>query len=339
MPIGVCMLYTCGRLTADYISHVERVARRPDGTPTRSVANVELALRLMATRYAALPAESLDSAIIKAMRATWVREGLCRRTIIDRQGVVTRAMAWAAQMGEVTDDAAARVAAVPPLSRGMAPDGAGVAPAPLADVLATIPHLPEHVREMAAYILHTGCRVGEAREARSADIYEAGSGQLVHRPIWHKTARHRVVREILLDSEAAEIVRARMDRPYIFGPDDGSRPYHQASLVAPYARACRRAGVPTWTPGQLRHTTAQLVMREAGMEACRAMLGHTTDRLVRRYAGEHIGPAARTAVRAIETSLPRVAAHAYQRTERTESSHDRGSKYDHGRGRLCPGRI
>jgi integrase len=40
-------------------------------------------------------------------------------------------------------------------------------------------------------------------------------------------------------------------------------------------RACRRAGVETWHPHQLRHTRATEVRREFDTEAAQILLGHS----------------------------------------------------------------
>lgn len=47
------------------------------------------------------------------------------------------------------------------------------------------------------------------------------------------------------------------------------RGYRQAVL-----RACRRAGVPEWSPGQLRHSTGTEVRSKFGAEAAQLVLGH-----------------------------------------------------------------
>ena len=40
-------------------------------------------------------------------------------------------------------------------------------------------------------------------------------------------------------------------------------------------RACDKAGVPRWSPNQLRHTRATEVASKLGIEAARILLGHT----------------------------------------------------------------
>ena len=40
------------------------------------------------------------------------------------------------------------------------------------------------------------------------------------------------------------------------------------------ARGCLRAGMPRWTPNQLRHTAATTLREQSGLEAAWAVLGH-----------------------------------------------------------------
>jgi integrase len=39
-------------------------------------------------------------------------------------------------------------------------------------------------------------------------------------------------------------------------------------------RACRRAGVPEWSPGRLRHSAGTDIRRKYGAEAAQLVLGH-----------------------------------------------------------------
>jgi len=49
-------------------------------------------------------------------------------------------------------------------------------------------------------------------------------------------------------------------------------------------RACTKAGVPKWTPGQLRHNAATRIRRKYGLEAARLVLGHRSASTTEIYA-------------------------------------------------------
>ena len=70
------------------------------------------------------------------------------------------------------------------------------------------------------------------------------------------------------------------------------------------AKACKRAGVEKWSPNQLRHSFATEVRRKFGLEACRAVLGHSmgaavTDRYSYAAIEDEIIAKAREAVEAL----------------------------------------
>lgn len=285
-------------LCALYLEHARRVYRRPDGTPTKTPLNIELATRLLVATHGDLPAAALTRKQIKAVRAKWAMDGLTRTTVNDRVGSIQRAWNWAGEMGLIDDDVADELRAIKPLRRGLAAEGAGVVSVDPEDVLKTAACCPPDIRDMLCFLLMTGCRVGEAREAKSAEI-DRDTWTL--RPRWHKTARHGCARVIPLNVEARRLVEPRLRRVYVFGPRDGSKPYHGDAICCTVTRACEMARVPRWSPGQIRHSCAERVLKLHGLEHARALLGHTTDRCTRRYAGAGEGPALRVAVDALAT--------------------------------------
>jgi integrase len=284
-----------------YMTHADQTFRRPDGTPTRNAANVALVLRDLLDQFAQVGADEFRAAELKQLRRFWVNRGLCRTTINQRVGVVMRAWTWAAEMGLVFDDSASRLRSVRNLKRGSTIEGKGVQAVPLTTILATIRHMSEDLAAPVRFMLLTGCRVGEAREARSDEIDTRGPWVL--RPQWHKCAKHGLKREIPLNKPARILVNPRMNRTFIFGPGRGDRPYHRDSILVAIYRACDRAGIDHWSPGQIRHTTAMMVLGKHGLEAARALLGHTTDRVTRRYTGQGEGPQLQQAIEVLADAL------------------------------------
>lgn len=104
----------------------------------------------------------------------------------------------------------------------------------------------------------------------------------IYRPVRHKTSGRGHVREIPLGPRAREIVQRRMNG---LGPDDrvfGS--IHVSSLSHEVEKACRKAGIPKWTPHQLRHRAATIMVSKYGVGAARALLGHASLAMTSRYA-------------------------------------------------------
>jgi len=77
-------------------------------------------------------------------------------------------------------------------------------------------------------------------------------------------------------------VRISRKRPPRGHYDD--RAYRQAVI-----RACRRAGVPEWSPGRLRHNAGTAVREKFGAEAAQLVLGHRNLSTTEIYAERNRG--------------------------------------------------
>lgn len=49
-------------------------------------------------------------------------------------------------------------------------------------------------------------------------------------------------------------------------------------------RACTKAGIDRWVPHQMRHTNADVVREEFGLEHTQAVLGHAKAKMTEHYA-------------------------------------------------------
>lgn len=58
-------------------------------------------------------------------------------------------------------------------------------------------------------------------------------------------------------------------------------------------RACEKAGVPKWIPGQLRHNAGTTIRRKYGLEAARLILGHQSMATTEIYAEQDMAKATR----------------------------------------------
>ena len=57
------------------------------------------------------------------------------------------------------------------------------------------------------------------------------------------------------------------------------------------ARACRKAGVPRWSPNRLRHSFATEVRSRFGLEEAQVTLGHSKADVTQTYAERDLGKA------------------------------------------------
>ena len=73
----------------------------------------------------------------------------------------------------------------------------------------------------------------------------------------------------------------RRQRSFDRAPSDC---YSVLSYDTAIRRACKKAGVPHWTPNQLRHTAGTKIRKKFGVEVARIILGHTTAFTTEIYA-------------------------------------------------------
>ena len=129
---------------------------------------------------------------------------------------------------------------------------------------------------------------------RSGDIWTAD-------PSRHKTTHRGKGRRLYFGPKAREALEPWLttdqpDEP-IFSPRrvdarqthrKGERApgryYCRSSLDQALRRAVARAGVESWTLGQLRHSAAVRITDVADLEAARQTLGHSTAAMTRHYA-------------------------------------------------------
>jgi integrase len=67
--------------------------------------------------------------------------------------------------------------------------------------------------------------------------------------------------------------------------------YTRRSYRVAVVRACQKAGVPGWSPLQLRHTAATLFRAKYGLEAAKAILGHSRVETSQIYAERDLAKA------------------------------------------------
>ncbi|MHC4406936.1 MAG: tyrosine-type recombinase/integrase [Planctomycetota bacterium] len=201
--------------------------------------------------------------------------------------------------------------AVEGLREGEAVETDAVKPAPEEHIAAVEPHVTPQIWGMVNLQLWTGCRPGEACAIRAIDIKMQGR-VWEYRPHSHKTEHHDKERIVYLGPHAQEVVKPWLKSDlyaYLFSPRE-ARAWYQAQRAknrktrrygrrvnskpksnpkrAPgdrymtraynhaIQRACERAGVPSWTPNQLRHTAATRIRAAYGIEAARIILGHSS---------------------------------------------------------------
>jgi integrase len=222
-----------------------------------------------------------------------IAANVTRRSINGRIGRIRRMFRWGTENELVPAGVYEALRAVTGLREGRsgAREADPVRAVPDAHVEAVLPFVSAPVRGMILLHRHSGMRPGEARIMRSIDI-DTTAALWEYRPSSHKTEHHGDDRVIMLGPRAQAILREFMaDRPvdsFLFSPKDVPRGtaafYTKEAYNRAVTRACKRAGVPTWRPNQLRHLSGTEIRKVAGLEGSQAWLGHKHARVSEVYA-------------------------------------------------------
>jgi integrase len=311
---------TIVEVLAAFRRHAEKHYRK-NGQPTRSLGNIDDALRPLRQLFGREPVSGFGPLKLQAIQQTLATSGLARPTVNKRIGIIKKVFRWAVAQELAPPSLSHALDSVDGLQRGRseAREPEPVKPVDDATIDATLPHLPEVVRDMVKLQRLTGCRPGEVCALRPCDVDRAGD-VWQFRPTSHKTEHHGRERVIYIGPQAQAVLLPYLLRDpstHCFSPADSERKRHaqqraarrtrvQPSQLArvpkrnpkrtastafdknAYARcivrACHKAGVPRWSPNRLRHTAATEIRSRFGLEAAQVILGHSRADTTQIYA-------------------------------------------------------
>lgn len=306
-PVRVRQLSQAFKTFSDvrYASH--------QGDKTRS----KLLCQELEEMFGGIPVAKFGPLALQELRKTWVASGKSRRYCNRLTGAVVRIFKWGVSQELVPSAIWQALTTVEPLREGYteAREREPVRPVPVDHVRATVPHLSPVVRAMVRVQLATGMRPSELFNMRPADI-DRSQETWIYRPRTHKTKTRGKARAVPIIGDAREAIEDYMNRApesFLFSPAEseawhrsqwratrtgaGSRKptaenprrrpgiqFKAGAYAVAIARAAKRAGVPKWTPYQLRHTAGTIVRDRLGPEAAQALLGHAHIQMTEHYA-------------------------------------------------------
>jgi integrase len=313
---------TIAELILAFWRHAEIHYRHADGTPTSELANYRQSLRLLRAMYEDEPAAAFSPSKLKAIRARWVANGICRHQVNLRVGRVKRVFKWAVSEELVPVTVFQALCTVQGLqaNRTEAVESKAVEVVSDMHVAAAVAHLRPQVRDMVEVQRLTGMRPGEVCQMHWRDI-DTSSDVWVFHPVQHKTAWRGKERVVFIGPKARAILTGYANNnpdAYLFSPREAVEQLHRERAekrttkyyasrqggqqrkadpkrkpkdkytVTAYGqavrRACRKAGIPIWKPNQLRHTTGTEVRKVYGVEAAQVILGHSKADVTQVYA-------------------------------------------------------
>lgn len=302
-----------------------------EGVPTKRYMTFDRVLTLLEGMYGDLSADEFGPRELQAFRKTLEQrdvEGRTRgrRTINEYIHIIVGMYKWAVAEGRVGVEKWQALTSVSPLRKGRttAAEKRDVLPVGIDVVNKTCEVLPGTLEALVRVQLLTGMRPGEAVSMRVGDIDRDGD-VWIYRPVRHKSAYRGKVREIAIPAAAQLIIQKYIDASesdgidHIFSPERAenererrrTRPgslrggYDPCSYARAIARAALQAGVGHWHPHQLRHTYATAAKSEAGWEAARVLLGHSSASTTEIYVEEDRRIAMMSADRVAERLMTR----------------------------------
>lgn len=256
-----------------------------------------------------------------------------RKYINGHVGIIKRMFRWAVAEELVPVQVHQALETVESIHKGRDPrlsESRKIKPAPRKHVRAILHVVSPQIRTMIELQLSTGMRPDEVTIMRPRDIDDTGD-VWAYIPESHKMEHKDLDRVILLGPKSQKIVQPWLDREpdaYLFSPREVTeetlarrrkkrkntgvvctRPprtargasyprmprdhYDDETYCQAVERACKRAGVPKWTPGQLRHNAGTTIRHKYGLEAARLVLGHRSASTTEIYAEKDMAEAIR----------------------------------------------
>lgn len=263
---------------------------------------------------------------LQQQRQRWVESGKARVYCNRLTNSVKRIWKYAVSQELVPSTCWERLRSVESLRIGQtpAPEKDPVLPANIDHVRATAKHLSPIIRAMVRIQVATGMRPSEVCKMRPCEIDRTGE-VWVYRPAKHKTAAKGKVKAVPIIGDARDAITEYLQRDpqaFCFSPREamawrraidsanrvtplgyGNRPgtnrkanpikqpgdcYDQSIYRQAIKRAAKAAGVPHWTPYQIRHLSGTVIREALGVEAAQAALGHSHASMTEHYAKQSL---------------------------------------------------
>lgn len=298
---------TVSRLVVLFMKHAEAEYTR-HGTPTGEAKNFRYALRSLTNYFHGVRVIDFGPKKLKDLQSRLVNEGLSQSSVNGRIRRIKQVFEWGVSEELLPVSIAQSLRTVRGLRSGKT-KARPPQPKPAVNVEtvdAVRPFVTRPVWGMIQFMLLTGCRPAEAVAARWSEIDTSGN-VWVYSPKQHKTAHKGKVRVIVLGPKCQQVLNGLRElsrSDFVFDPQIGLEEfvrrnygedaatrtvgdcYSIHSLHSTIRKACDRAGVARWSPGQLRKTRATLARQQTDLETAQQVLGHSSKTTTERHYAE-----------------------------------------------------
>lgn len=206
-----------------YVKYIESFYVDADGTPSRSVDNIKIALGYLRRLFGSTLLEAFGPAQFKAVRSVLIEKGLVRTQINKYGGIVRQFFRWAVEEQLVQSSVWETLRAVRSLAPGRsgAKEGKPRLPADPTAVEKAIPFMPPAIRVVVQLLRLTGARPTEMLTLRPCDL-DCSSEIWRYTPTSHKTLWKGKPRVIYFGPEAQTVLA-----PWLLGTE------HEAFVFSP----------------------------------------------------------------------------------------------------------
>lgn len=260
------------------------------GKVTSQVKNIEQALAAMIDLYGSTQIDSFGPRDMINVINHWIESGIVRRSVNDRHRIIAQFFRWCGVWGYLPVDAWMRVKVVESQKEGRskAPDLPEREPPRLEHVRAVQEIVCDRVSDMIELQMITGMRSCEICAMRPLDIDMTGEIWVYTvRPEYNKTTHKKKKRVVMLGCKCQEILKKyiaiRKPEQEVFRTQYNG-PYTPPNYRGVIRFSCIKLGIPIWFPHLLRHHAATEIRAKYGLDAARAILGHSDVFTTMNYA-------------------------------------------------------
>ena len=244
-------------------------------------------------------ASQFSPADLKLLRQQFLDKGLSRDTINAYIYTIRQVFAWGCEEEIVPPEIVGALRLVKPLQKGRSSAVEYDPTDPVDDEIVekTLQHIESpQIRDMVRVQRLICGRPQDIHNMRWCDIDKSGE-VWKYTPFTHKTKKRGKTRMLPIGPRAQEILKPYLEQSkgedFVF-PRPKAKTY-QNRYASQIALACKKAGVPVWTPNQLRHRGGTEVREKFGLDAAQVILGHSNASTTEIYAKLSFEKAARVA--------------------------------------------
>lgn len=271
---------TVGELCLAFLRHAETHYTK-NGRPTSQVQLFKDAIRPLNELFGLTPVGDFGPLAFKAVRAKVVSRGCCRMTVNSAMSHIRQIFKFGVANELVEPSVLQKLQAVSALLHGRTeahdnPPRTSVQDSAIEAVKGLVGDL---VRDLIDLQRLTGARCGELLGLTTRAINRTGE-------VWaavlgdHKTSHHGQSRTLHFGPQSQLILTRHLKAdPNALMFNITRNGYRRA-----VTRACEVAKIDRWVPHQLRHTAAEAVRQQFGLEHCQSVLGHSKADMTEHYA-------------------------------------------------------